>query len=143
MAIVVPNTAEVLMLQIILNMVGQDGGAAPSGGNRILRLFTSDTTPSGATVLAELTEPGGSTGYTPITLTGTSWTTTITNGYGLAFYSQRTFTFTTAVTAYGYYVTTAESTPQLLWVERFTDATYTLPDGGGEIGVTPRFTLTN
>lgn len=143
MALVVPNTAEVLMLKMILNVIGQDGGAPDAAGNRILRLFTSDTTPTSATVIGELTEPSGGTGYTPITLTGTSWSTTITSGYGLAFYSQRTFSFTTAVTVYGYYVTTAELTPSLLWVERFTNATYTLPDGGGEIGVTPRFTLAN
>jgi hypothetical protein len=58
-----------------------------------------------------------------------------------ATYSEQTFTFTAAVTAYGYYITTTEVTPNLLWVERFSDGPYTLPAGGGDIAITPRLTL--
>ena len=34
MSLVVPNTADILMLEYILNIVAQDGGAAPAGGGR-------------------------------------------------------------------------------------------------------------
>ncbi len=140
MAAIVTNTAEILMLQLLLNIVAQDGGTPPTGGNRRLRLFSSNTTPTAATIIGELTETTIA-GYSAITLTGTSWSTTTTAGVGLAFYSQQTFTFTTEATLYGYYVTTADVSPQLIWVERFTDGPYELASGGGNVGVTPRIKL--
>lgn len=135
MSLVVPNTADVLMLQYIVNMVGQDGNAAPSGGNRLLRLFSNNLTPGKTTVLADVTEATAPTGYVPITLTGTSWTTSSANGINSVSYAEQAFTFTTGVTIFGYYVTTNEVTPKLLWIERFSTAPYTLPSGGGEIAV--------
>lgn len=141
MALVVPNTANILMLQYIMNMVGQDGGSAPSGGQRVLRLFTNNLTPGKATVMANITEATNPTGYTALTLTGSNWTTTSSGGVNSAAYSEQTFTFTTGVTVYGYYVTTSEVTPKLLWIERFSTSPYTLPGGGGEIAILPRFTL--
>ena len=141
MPIVVPNTAECLMLQYITNMIGQDGGAAPAGGQRVLRLFDNNLTPGPTTALTDIHE-STAPGYAPITLAGASWTTVITNGAGLAVYSQQIFTFTTGVTLYGYYVTTI-GTPKLLWVEVFTNAPFTLPDGGGQVGVSPQFSMTN
>jgi len=56
-------------------------------------------------------------------------------------YSEQAFDFTTRTTVYGYYVTTIEGTPKLLWMERFTDGPYLLPVDGGEIGVTPKIEL--
>lgn len=141
MALVVPDIAEILMLQYIVNMIGQDGNAAPSGGHRLLRLFTNNLTPGESTVLGEVTEASGTTGYAPVTLVGSSWTTTQTNGTTTAVYSEQTFTFTTNVTIYGYYVTTIEGSPRLLWLERFSGAPFTLPEGGGQIGITPKLTL--
>lgn len=141
MALVVPNTADVLMLQYIVNMIGQDGGSAPSGGHRLLRLFTNNLTPGKTTALANITEASGATGYAPYTLVGSSWTTTSSGGVNAAVYSEHVFSFTTGVTVYGYYVTTIEGTPRLLWVERFSTAPYTLPAGGGEIAISPRITL--
>jgi hypothetical protein len=131
------------MLQYITNMIGQDGGSAPSGGQRCLRLFTNNITPGDTTAINDLTEATTPTGYQPITLAGASWTTVITNGSGLAVYSQQIFTFTTGVTLYGYYVTTIGVSPQLLWVEVFTNTPWTLPDGGGQVGVTPQFAMNN
>jgi len=128
------------MLQYIVNMIGQDGGAAPAGGKRCLRLFTNDYTPTSTTDITDLTE---ATGYSPITLNGVSWTTVITNGAGMAVFSQQIFTFVTGVSLYGYYVTTIEVTPRLLWVERFTNAPFTLPPDGGQAGVTPQFSMSN
>lgn len=141
MALVVPNVADVLMLQYIVNMVAQDGGSAPSGGQRLLRLFTNNLTPGKTTVLSDITECDNSTGYSAITLTGSQWTATSLGGVNQVAYSEQTFVFTTGVTVYGYYVTTTEGTPKLLWVERYTVTPYTLPFDGGEIAITPRFTL--
>lgn len=141
MSLVVPNISDVLMLQYIVNMIAQDGAAAPVGGERCLRLFSNNLTPGKSTVIGDITEADGLTGYTPITLVGSSWTTTSSGGVNTAVYSEQTFAFTTGVTIYGYYVTTIEGTPRLLWVERFSTAPYTLPAGGGEIAVSPRFTL--
>jgi hypothetical protein len=140
MSLVVPNTADILMLQYIVNMIAQDGGAAPVGGERLLRLYTNNLTPGKNTVIGDITE-ATEAGYAAITLAGASWTTTSILGVNSATYSEQTFTFTAAVTAYGYYITTTEVTPNLLWVERFSDGPYTLPAGGGDIAITPRLTL--
>lgn len=141
MALVVPNTADVLMLQYVINKIAQDGGAAPSGGDRALKLFTNNLSPGKTTVLADITEASGATGYSAYTLAGSSWTTSSVAGVNAAEYSEQVFSFTTAVTVYGYYVTTIEAIPQLLWVERFSTAPYTLPSGGGDIAITPRITF--
>ncbi len=140
MALVVPNTADILMLQYVLNVVGQDGAAAPPGGERLLRLFTNNLTPGKTTVIGDITEASAA-GYSSFTLAGTGWTTSSVGGVNAAVYSQQVFSFTTGVTVYGYYVTTTEVIPQLLWVERFSVAPYTLPAGGGEIAITPRITF--
>ncbi len=138
MSIVVPNTAEILMCQWIVNAIPQ-----PSGVNRMLRLFTSDTVPSVTTLISDLSEAAVG-GYAPITLLGSGWTPVITSGVGKVNYARQTFAFTVGLTLYGYYVTTIEATPQLLWAERFIDGPYTLPTvGGGQIGVTPTFTMSS
>lgn len=141
MALVVPDIAEILMLQFLVNMLGTDGLAAPAGGHRLLRLFTNNLTPGESTTFSTITEAVGATGYAPITLVGTAWTTTQLAGVTTGVYSEQTFTFTTAVTVYGYYVTTIEVSPRLLWVERFSGAPFQLPAGGGEIAITPKITL--
>lgn len=128
------------MLQYIVNMVGQDGGTAPSGGHRLLRLFTNNVTPGKSSVLSDFTETTTS-GYAPYTMSGSSWTTTSSGGVNSAVYSEHTFSFTTGATIYGYYVTTIEAIPKLLWVERFSTAPYTLPSGGGEIAISPSITF--
>lgn len=139
-SLVVPNTADVLMLQYILNAIAQDGNAAPAGGERVLRLYTNNVSPAKTTEIEDLTE-ATQAGYTAITLTGTNWTfASSSEGSNSAVYSEQTFNFTTAVTAYGYYVTTSEVTPQILFVERFTDGAYVLTSGGGQITVSPILT---
>ena len=106
-----------------------------------MRLFTNNLTPTDSTTLATVTEAVGSTGYAPITLVGASWTTTQVAGVTTAVYSEETFTFTTAVTVYGYYVTTIYGSPALLWLERFSGAPFILPSGGGQIAISPRISL--
>jgi hypothetical protein len=140
MSLVVPNTADILMLEYILNIVAQDGGAAPAGGERCLRLYTNNLSPGKSNVIADITQATAA-GYSSITLTGAEWTTSSVANVNTAEYSQQTFTFTTGVTVYGYYVTTTEVTPKLLWVERFSTAPYILPAGGGEIAISPRLVL--
>jgi hypothetical protein len=140
MSLVVTNSADILILKYMLNAIGQDGNAAPAGGERLIRLFTNNLTPIKTTVIGDITEASAS-GYSPITLSGSQWTIASSSGINSATYSEQTFSFSTGVTVYGYYVTTTEATPKLLWVERFSTAPYTLPAGGGEIAITPRFTL--
>jgi hypothetical protein len=72
---------------------------------------------------------------------GSSWTTTQVAGTTTAVYSEQTFTFTTAVTVYGYYVTTIGGSPELLWLERFSGAPFILPSGGGQIAISARISL--
>lgn len=138
--VVVPDTADVLMLKYIVNQLGQDGGAAPAGGQRLVRLFTNNLTPGKSTVLADVTE-STEAGYSAITLTGANWTVASSAGTNSAVYSAQTFSYTTGVTVYGYYVTTTEGTPKLLWLERFSVSPFVLPSDGGEIVITPRFNL--
>lgn len=138
MALVVPDTAEILMLQYLVNMLSTDGTAGPSGGHRLLRLFTNNATIDDSITFGGLTE-ATATGYAPFTLVGSSWTTTQSVGVTTAVYSEQTFTFTTGVTVYGYYVTNLGSS--LLWVEKFSGAPFTLPAGGGEIAITAKVTL--
>lgn len=141
MALVSTNTADVLMLQYIINALAQDGNPGPVGGDRALKLFTNNLSPGKITVLADITEASGATGYSAYTLAGSSWTTSSVAGVNAATYSEQVFSFTTAVTVYGYYITTIEAIPKLLWVERFSTAPYTIPSGGGEIAINPRITM--
>lgn len=141
MSLLVPDIGEILMLQYLVNMISTDGTAAPASGQRLLRLFTNNLTPAESTTLATVTEALGASGYLPVTLVGSSWTTTQTSGTTTAVYSEQTFTFTTAVTVYGYYVTTIYGSPALLWLERFSGAPFILPAGGGQIAISPRISL--
>lgn len=132
MAIVVPDQkGEILLLQYIVGMVNAD--------NPVIHLFSNDVTPSDSTVVADLNQVSGSTGYTPITLVSANWTTTQAAGVTTAVYSSQTFSFSTLVTAYGYYIT--NETGQLLWLERFSGAPFEIPDGGGTITINPKLVL--
>ena len=139
MSLVVPNDSDLLMLQYIVNQLAQDGSPGAAGGERLLRLYDNNYVPSKTTAISDLTETTVA-GYTATTLVGANWSiTTSTAGTNSAVYSEQTFNFSTAVTVYGYYVT--DLTSNLLWVERFSTAPFTLPAGGGEIAITPRLTL--
>lgn len=139
MALVVPNTADVLMLKYILNQLTTDGNPGGAGGQRILRLFKNgNLIPAKTTLAAEITELTHPD-YTAKTLLGANWTiATSSAGTNTAVYSEQVFTFSSGVSVYGYYVTT--TTGSLLWVERFSTTPFTLT-GAGEIAVIPRLTL--
>lgn len=126
MSLLVPNLGEVEILTRAL---------APASGDK-LHLYTNDATPVEASTLAGLTECAVA-GYAATTLAAPTVATV--NDVTTATYAQQTFTFTTNTTVYGYYITDNGAT-KLLWCERFTDAPYNIPSGGGEIKVTPKIT---
>lgn len=131
MALVVPDSrGEILMLQYIVGLV--------DAGNPVLHLYGNDVSPTDSTVIGDLTECTSS-GYAAITLVSSNWTTTQLSGVTTAVYSERTFSFNTAATTYGYYVTNTEG--NLMWLERFSGAPFDIPDGGGSISITSKLTL--
>ncbi len=118
MALVCPdNKGEILLLQYIVGMVNAD--------NPVLHLYANDVTPSDSSVIGDLTEVAGATGYAAITLLSANWTTTQAGGITTAVFSEQTFTFTTDATSFGYFVT--DETAQLLWLERFSGAPFDIP----------------
>jgi hypothetical protein len=127
----VDQKGEILLLQYIVGMVNAD--------NPVLHLYANDVTPSDSTVIGDLTQVAGATGYAPITLLSAQWTTTQSGGVTTAVFSEKTFAFTTDATAYGYYVTNENN--DLLWLERFSGAPFDIPDGGGTISITAKLTL--
>lgn len=104
-----------------------------------LRLYTDNITPDRTYSMSSgLTEPGS--GYSPITLTGASWSIATSTGVTTAVYAQQTFTFSGAVTIYGYFISNNAGN-KMLWIESFTGGPFTLPSGGGTIQITPKITL--
>jgi hypothetical protein len=134
MALVVPNVAEVVMLQRLLGVA--------ANGNQVLRLYKSDVTPVEGTTIGssagQITQTTAD-GYTAITLSTGSWAVATALGTTTGTYAEQTFTFTTSETLYGYYVT--DLSGNLLWVERFTGAPFILPISGGQIAITPTVNL--
>lgn len=130
MPLVVPDAGEVLALKYMLNHT------APS--NVRLKLYSNDKTPAESDVIANYTETVAA-GYTDKVLTGSNWVVGTSLGVSTAAYAQQSFTFTTAATLYGYYVTNNGAT-DLLWTERFTGAPISIPSGGGVVNVTPTIT---
>lgn len=131
MAGVVVNTGLQLMAAQGVNKTAQ--------ADLVLCLFKSNTTPSAATVLADLTE-ADFTGYSNITLTGASWSVTTANP-AVATYAQQTFTSSAGQSTqniYGYYV---KSGTTLVAAERFSDAPNPITNNGDNIKVTPTINL--
>ena len=138
MALTVPYVAgEYLMLQYIL-------GLATVGTGPVLHIYSNDPTISNATVIGQLTECT-SGGYAPISLLSAGWTTVQASNITSAVYSSQTFSFSTNAVTYGYYVTDSSSANSgrgnLLWVERFSGAPFSIPDSGGTESIAVRLTL--
>jgi hypothetical protein len=130
LALLVPNAAEDVMLQNILNKT------APQ--NQTLKLFTNNITPAETDTEATYTEAAGS-GYAAVGLTGASWTITPGNPSSAAA-AEQTFNFTGALgNVYGYFVVQAVS-GKIMWAERFTNGPYNIQNNGDQIKVTPQFT---
>ena len=131
MTLTAPTVGEMKLLEYIVNK--------DTPTELVLHLFKNNPAISDATVIGDLTE-ATEAGYSVITLAGASWTITSPGGLGTATYAEQTFTFTTAASIYGYYVTSTTAS-ELLWLEKFSGAPFTLPGGGGTIGITPKITL--
>lgn len=133
MALLLPNHGEGDILAAAV--------AKAAAENLVLRLYTSNTTPSETDTAATYTE-ATFTGYSAITLTPASWV--VTEGApSSAAYPQQTFTSSAnqaAQSVYGYYLTRVTS-GRLAWAERFPNGPYVIANTGDNIKVTPKFTL--
>lgn len=130
MALVFPNTGENLSLEMLVNKT------APQ--NLVLKLYSSNTTPAEGDTAGTYTE-ATFTGYSAITLTGSSWGSA--SGGSIAF-AQQTFTSSanqSTQNIYGYfYVQVSSGT--LVAAERFTDGPYGITNNGDNIKITPTIT---
>jgi hypothetical protein len=131
MTLVVPNSAEILILEYILNK------GVPTELD--IKLYTNDVTPAETDTVATYTEATGS-GYTEQQLTPGSWSISPGNPT-TSEHTQVSFTFTGALgLVYGYFVV-RRGTGELMWAERFTNGPYNIAQSGDEIRVTPRLNL--
>jgi hypothetical protein len=131
MALLVPNTGEVLALGAFLNKVTPQ--------DQVLKLFKSNTTPAESDTAATYTE-ATFTGYSSVALAGASWTVTGGNPTS-ASYAQQSFTSSanqTPETIYGYYIVQASS-GTLMYAERFS-ASQVIQNNNDVIRVTPTIT---
>ena len=141
MALVVPNSANLIMLGLITNFETADGSVPNTEGDRILKLFKNDIVPSKTTTIGSLEEIDSeyfSSDY-PILLPNADWEISILDGVCTATYPSREFVLEQSTLVYGYFVTTGDD--ELLWAERFTTAPFSLPSSGGVITVTLNFTI--
>ena len=131
MALLVPNQAEDIILQNMLNQTAPE--------DMVLKLYTNNHTPVEADTEAAYTEASGS-GYADVTLLGANWV--ITPGAPTsAAYAQQTFAFTGALgNVYGYFVV-QELSGLLMWAEIFSNGPYNIQNNGDEIKITPTITL--
>jgi hypothetical protein len=137
MALVVPNEGEVSLLQKMLNQ--------NQTSTLLLKLFSNNLTPSYNTTLSDIIEVT-TTGYVPATVTNSNWTVSTPSAttYAQAGYAEQAFTFSAAAFqtyVYGYYVT--DTLGNLLWLERFTNAPFTVPTAGGNVGIILTINLEN
>lgn len=132
MPLVVPDSAEVRLLEILVNKV--------SPTNLVLRLYTNEVDLSLENFTSASFTEATEAGYAPATLIGSNWTASTSTGISSASYSSAiTFTFTEGVDVYGYYVTNTSN--QIMWAEQFPGAPFTLPSTGGEIAIRPQLQL--
>lgn len=131
MTLLVPNASEVIIMENFLNKT------APQ--DLRLKLYSSNTTPAEADLVAAYTETVGG-GYADVALVAANWTVTPGNPTSAA-YPEHTFAFTGAAgNVYGYYVVQAVS-GALMWAERFTNAPLNIQNNGDEIRITLQITL--
>ena len=125
----------------VVNQGEQDFLSRILAVNHTLKLFKSNTTLTETLTPSSLTE-ADFTGYSAKALAGGGWTITAGDPAAAQF-AQQSFTATadqTAQTIYGYYVVSTDTTPRLMWVERFTSA-IVVQYNNDSIRITPRITL--
>jgi hypothetical protein len=128
MTLIIPSISDETILKFIF-------GKISASETQTLRLFANNHNPSKNTTLSNLSEANQS-GYNSINLNASNWVVVTTGGVTTALYPESTFTFTGSAQVYGYYVTTnVGGNNYLLWVEKFTNAPFTLPSNGGSISV--------
>lgn len=127
MALLVPNTGEVIALNYLTNK------ATPE--NLVLRLYTNNITPAETDTAATYTEATGF-GYASIACPPVDWTV-VAGAPSTATCTLKTFTFTGALgNVYGYYITRV-TTGDLVYSERFTTGPFNIVNNGDTISITP------
>lgn len=132
MTLLVPNEGEVVALEAFVNKT--------AATDPILKLFKSNTTPAETDTAATYTE-ADFTGYSAITLTGSSWNAATSGAPSYIDYAQQTFTCSGAGSTdiYGYYIV-GTTNGKLLWAERDASAPFTVTTSGDTVKVTPKIT---
>ena len=128
MTLIIPSISNETILKFIF-------GKLEVPNTQTLRLFKNNHNPSKSTIISSLLEVDRP-GYVPRNLNSSEWVVVTTGGVTTALYPESVFTFTGSAEVYGYYVTTIiNGNNYLLWVEKFTNAPFTLPSNGGSISV--------
>ena len=128
MTLIIPSISDETILKFIFGKL-----AAPD--TQTLRLFKNNHNPSKNTIISNL-EEATQPGYNSKNLKASDWAVVTTGSITTALYPEYTFLFTGSAQIYGYYVTTnIDGNNYLLWVEKFTNAPFTLPPSGGSISV--------
>lgn len=134
MALVVPNSSEVIMLRYITN------NDAPE--NISICLFSNDIMPDENSTEDTFTEVEDGLGYKTggIALTPASWNIVLGNP-SQAEHIEVAWIFAGVVgNVYGYYII-RNTNRELMWAERFTNGPFDIRVSGDKIKVTPRLTL--
>ncbi len=131
MALVVPNAAEQIILQYILNIDLPEG--------LVIHLYSNNIVPLEVDTVTSYVEVVGG-GYSSISLVAGNWTI-IAGTPTSAEHTEVVFLFTGAVgNVFGYFVTRVTG-GELLWAERFSNGPFNIQTSGDEIRITPRLTL--
>lgn len=131
MALLVPNSAEEIMINYILNRDLPEG--------LVIHLYSNNIIPQETDTITNYVEVTGG-GYASIGLTAGLWTI-LPGTPTSAEHTEVVWTFNGAVgNVYGYYVTRVTGL-ELMWAERFSNGPFNIQTNGDEIRVTPRLTL--
>lgn len=131
MALVVPNSAEQIIIQYILNI------STPEG--LVVHLYSNNILPQETDTISNYTEVVGG-GYSSISLVAGNWTV-VPGTPTTAEHTEVIFSFTGAVgNVFGYFVTRVTG-GELFWAERFSNGPFDIQTPGDEIRITPRLTL--
>ena len=142
MSLLVPNEGEVEMLKRTLNV--------STATDLVIHLYSNDEEPGEGSIITDFTELTTNSDGNPdnVTLIPSNWSITTDGGNNIttAAYPEISFDFSSAAesrSCYGYYITTQDSSSNdvLFWAEKFADAPYNIPNGGGTIKVTPKIEL--
>jgi hypothetical protein len=130
MSLLAPNEGDLLALEYVLNKATPD--------NVVLHLYTNNHTPAKGDTTSSYTESVAS-GYSAITLTGSSWSVSTTSNVTTGSYAAQTFNFSATDTIYGYYITNNAGS-HVVWAELFSSGPFSVVNGSS-VTVTPQITL--